>query len=111
MVNKGEMNMKKILATLVLLFALTGTQTNAMGLFYTNTTYPVTATGTKVQDLSKLKKGEASTTNILYIVEIGDASIDTAAKNAGITKISHIDIQEKSVFIFWRGMKVTVYGE
>ncbi len=111
MANKGELNMKKILATLVLLFALTGTQANAMGLFYTNATYPVTATGTKVQDLSKLKKGEASTTNVLFIVEVGDASIDTAAKNAGITKISHIDIQEKTVFIFWRGVKVTVYGE
>lgn len=103
--------MKKILAILGLAFMLTGTQANAMGLFYTDATYPVTATGTKVQDLSTLKKGTASTNNILYIVEVGDASIDTAAKNGGIKKISHIDIQEKSIFIFWRGVKVTVYGE
>ena len=111
MANKGDLNMKKIFATLVLLFGLTGIQANAMGLFYTNATYPVTATGTKVQDLSKLKKGESSTTNVLFVVEVGDASINTAAKNAGITKISHVDIQEKSIFIFWRGVKVTVYGE
>jgi len=103
--------MKKILTILGLVFMLTGTQANAMGLFYTDATYPVTATGVKVQDLSTLKKGTASTNNILYIVEVGDASIDTAAKNGGIKKISHIDIQEKSVFIFWRGVKVTVYGE
>ena len=103
--------MKKILAILGLAFMLTGTQANAMGLFYTDATYPVTATGTKVQDLSTLKKGTASTNNILYIVEVCDASIDTAAKNGGIKKISHIDIQEKSIFIFWRGVKVTVYGE
>ncbi len=82
-----------------------------MGLFYTDATYPVTATGAKVQDLSNLKKGTASTNNILFIVEIGDASIDTAAKRAGINKITHVDITEKSVFIFWRGIKVTVYGE
>lgn len=103
--------MKKILAILGLIFMLTGTQVNAMGLFYTDATYPVTATGVKVQDLSTLKKGTANTNNILWIVEVGDASIDTAAKNAGIKKISHIDIQEKTVFIFWRGVKVTVYGE
>lgn len=103
--------MKKILALFSLAFLLTATQANAMGLFYTDATYPVTATGSQVQDLSKLKKGKASTSNILYIVEVGDASIDAAAKNGGITKISHIDIQEKSVFIFWKGVTVTVYGE
>ena len=103
--------MKKILAVLGLVFLLTGTQANAMGLFYTDATYPVTATGIKAQDLATMKKGTASTNNILFLVEVGDASIDTAAKNGGIKKISHIDIQEKSVFIFWRGVKVTVYGE
>lgn len=103
--------MKKILAILGLAFMLTATQANAMGLFYTDATYPVTATGSKVQDLSTLKKGTASTNNILFLVETGDASIDTAAKNGGIKKISHIDIHEKSVFIFWKGVRVTVYGE
>ncbi len=103
--------MKKILATLGLVFLMTGTQAHATGLFYTDATYPVTATGSKVQDLSTLKKGTASTNNILFLVETGDASIDTAAKNGGIKKISHIDIHEKSVFIFWKGVKVTVYGE
>ena len=83
----------------------------AMGLFYTNATYPVTATGTKVKDLSTLKKGSASANNIFYFVEVGDASIDKAAKNAGITKISHIDINQKSVFIFWSKTTVNVYGE
>lgn len=103
--------MKKILTVLGLAFMLTATQANAMGLFYTDATYPVTATGAKVQDLSKLKKGTASTNNILFVVETGDASIDTAAKNGGIKKITHVDITEKSVFIFWRGVTVTVYGE
>ena len=103
--------MKKILTILGLIFLLSGTKTNAMGLFYTNTTYPISATGATIQDLSTLKKGTASSNNILFLVETGDASIDTAAKNGGIKKISHIDIEEKSVFIFWRGVKVSVYGE
>ena len=103
--------MKKILAILVLAFMLTSTQVNAMGFFYTDATYPVTATGVKLQDLATMKKGTASTNNILFLVEVGDASIDTAAKNGGIKKISYIDIQEKTVFIFWRGVTVSVYGE
>ncbi len=78
--------MKKILVILGLVFMLTGTQVNAMGGFYTNATYPITATGAKVQDLSTLKKGTASTNNVLFLVETGDASIDTAAKNGGIKK-------------------------
>ncbi len=103
--------MKKVLAILFLVFMFTNTQVNAMGLFYTDATYPVTATGMKVEDLSILKQGIASSNNILFLVETGDASIDTATKNGNIKKISHIDIQEKSVFIFWRGIKVIVYGE
>ncbi len=103
--------MKKIFVILGLVFMLSTIPANAMGLFYTDATYPVTATGNKVQDLSTLKKGTANTNNILFLVEVGDASIDTAAKNGGIKKISYIDIQEKSVFIFWRGIKITVYGE
>ena len=103
--------MKKILAVLGLALMLGTTQANAMGLFYTDATYPVTATGVKVQDLANLKKGKASSNNVLFLVETGDASIDAAAKNGGIKKISHIDITEKSVFFFWRGVTVTVYGE
>lgn len=102
--------MKKFLAILAFMTIFTG-QANAMGLFYTNATYPLTATGASVEDLHKLKKGSASTNNVLYIVETGDASIDKAAKNANIKKISHIDINEKTVFIFWRKVTVNVYGE
>lgn len=103
--------MKKNLVILGFALMFTGIQVNAMGLFYTNTTYPVTATGSKVQDLSTLKKGISSAKNILFLVETGDASIDKAAKNGNIKKISYIDIHEKSVFIFWRDIKVIVYGE
>ncbi len=98
------------LMSFVLAFATQGSA-NAMGLFYTNATYPVAATGTNVPDLSTLKKGSASTTNVLFVVEVGDASIDEAAKKAGIKKIAYIDMNEKTVFIFWRQLTVNVYGE
>jgi hypothetical protein len=113
-VNNKEKSMKRFLlsglAALILsIFVQNSVQ--AMGLFYTDATYPVTATGTNVPDLKGLKKGSSSTTNILFVVEIGDASIDEAAKKAGIKKISYVDMNEKSVFIFWRQLTINVYGE
>ena len=102
--------MKKILIILMLML-FTNLNAQAMGLFYTNATYPITATGATVKDLSTLKKGSASANSILFCVEFGDASIDKAAKNAGITKITHIDVHQKSIFIFWAKTTVNVYGE
>lgn len=106
--------MKKFITTMSLL-ALTAVfsqnTANATALFYTNATYPLTATGAKAEDLNCLKKGTASTNNILYFIETGDAGIEQAAKNGNIKKITYIDVNEKTVFIFWRKITVTVYGE
>lgn len=52
--------MKKFITTMALL-ALTAVfsqnTANATALFYTNATYPLTATGAKAEDLNCLKKG------------------------------------------------------
>ena len=106
--------MKKLLFILCLIscsFLINNLKANAMGIFYTNSTYPVTATGVNVEKLDNLKKGSASVHNILYFVELGDASIDEAIKKADIKKISYIDINQKSVFFFWSKTTVNVYGE
>ena len=106
--------MKKFITTMALL-ALTAmfsqSMANATALFYTDATYPVTATGVKVENLHNLKKGTASSSNVLYLIETGDAGIEQAAKNGNIKKITYIDVNEKTVFIFWRKITVTVYGE
>ncbi|MBQ7764394.1 TRL-like family protein [bacterium] len=106
--------MKKILLTALFCLIICFTvqpKANAMGIFYTDATYPITATGAKVQDLSNLRRGQASATSVLFLVETGDAGIDTAARNGGITKISHIDVNEMTVLFFFRKLTVTVYGE
>ena len=98
--------------TVIGLFACTVSSASAMGLFYTDASYPVTATGvTSPTDLSKLKSGTSKATNILWVVELGDAGIDAAAKSGGIKKINYIDINEKTIFIFYRKITTTVYGE
>jgi hypothetical protein len=42
---------------------------------------------------------------------VGDSSINTAAKNGGITKINHVDRQVKNVLGFIGEYTTTVYGE
>lgn len=92
------------------------------GYIFTNTSMPVDVSkaenGESNIDLSKLKVGESTSRNILHIVEVGDASIDEAAKKAGITKIHHVDSKTTKVFIplgfipiLVRETKTLVYGE
>ena len=59
--------MKKFLLTslscLILCLAIQ-VQANATALFFTDATYPVTATGADIPDLTKLRKGQSSSINI-----------------------------------------------
>lgn len=71
-----------------------------------------------------LKQGEMATSNVrgskigkssasayLGLIAIGDASIDAAAKNGGITRISHVDSQKKSILGIINTTTTIVYGE
>ena len=105
---------KAIILSVLLLMAITFNMqsANATGVFYTESTYPVMATGIKRNcDINKLKQGQSTTNNILFLVETGDAGINAAVKNGGIKVIHYIDISEKSVFFFFRKLTTTVYGE
>ncbi len=62
-------------------------------------TAPVCATGNPVGS----KVGVASTTCILgaFFFDGGDASIKSAAKNGGISKISTVDFKSEMVFLYF----------
>lgn len=116
MENKKELKMKKNLTYLLVLAGIAvflfSQSAQAMGLFYTETTYPVTATGAKTtKDLKYLKKGISKSKCILGMVELGDAGIEEAAKEANIKQIDFIDIKVKSIFIFFSRITTEVYGE
>lgn len=85
------------------------------GLIYSSSKFPQSVAASvntnPPKNLNELKKGESTATNVLGLVETGDASIEAAAKNGGIKKISYIDVNVKSIFIFWAKTTVTVYGE
>ena len=79
----------------------------ALGVFYSDVKSPGSVTYNK---LGK-KVGSGYYESYLGFVAIGDAGIDKIAKEAGITKISHIDHESVNYFVFYAKGTVYVYGE
>lgn len=77
-----------------------------MGVLYTGVTEGAAVKsnplGTKV--------GQSKATNVLGLVATGDASIDAAAKSAGIKKVSHVDVKKMSVLGIFATYTTVVYG-
>ncbi len=78
-----------------------------MGVIYTGVTGPG-----QIGDLTAgyNRVGQSQAQGIL-VVATGDASINTAARNAGITKIRHVDVEYMSVLGVYGQVTTTVYGE
>jgi hypothetical protein len=56
------------------------------------------------------KRGEACATSILGWVATGDASVASAAKAGGITKISHVDSTASDILLVYAEYCTVVYG-
>lgn len=103
--------MKKILASVAMLAAvvLTGcASTYPVGALYQELKLPVTATSAKSINS---KKGYSEATSILGLVATGDASIEAAAKQGGITVIHHVDWEVKNILGIIGTYRCNVYGE
>lgn len=72
-----------------------------------STTTPITATSNPVGN----KCGQASTVRILGFGGSANIGINKAAKNAGITKISHVDYSTYSFLGIYSKYTTRVYGE
>ena len=77
-----------------------------MGALYTELKLPITATG-----IQGKKEGTAECKSIMALVAIGDCSIETAKRNGGISKVSGVDWEAKSVLGIIGEYKVHVFGE
>ena len=82
-------------------------KTPLSGYLYSSVKAPVAVTSNS----GSSKVGTAQASSILGWVATGDASIDAAAKSAGITKISHVDEEGTSILGFYATYKIYVYGE
>ena len=82
------------------------------GWVYTDAKAPAQQLNAPVDATAKpMKCGKATCTSILGIVGVGDASIDAAMKDAGITKIHHIDHHVTNILGLYATWTVMVYGE
>jgi len=78
-----------------------------IGALYTEVKLPVT-----VGTLSKATKvGRAECKSICGLVAMGDASIEAAAKNGGITVIHHVDWEVENIAGIIGKYRCVVYGE
>lgn len=77
------------------------------GFVYSNVEAPLTATASPDE---AQRVGRASARSILGVVASGDASIQTAARNGGITEIHHVDVQSANFFGVLAEYTVVVYG-
>lgn len=113
----------KILSLVVLLgvvMLMSGCATNLYpggptpaGALYSNVKSPAPALSIAPDPSAKpAKVGTASATAVLGLVATGDASLEAAMQNAGITKVHHVDHQENSFLLgLWLKSTTYVYGE
>lgn len=94
-------------ATGALLCSCGMTKSPVQGLAYTDVVSGTAVTSNKLAT----KVGKATATGILCLFATGDASYQTAAKNAGITKISHVDERNYTILGVYTTYETIVYGE
>jgi hypothetical protein len=103
--------MKRLLALSIVCLALGGCAIAASpvtGFMYTGVSGPM-AVGNDQNVPTKV--GRSTARSIFGIYATGDASIQTAAKNGGITKIHHVDFESQSIFGVIADFTTVVYGE
>ncbi len=83
------------------------------GFIFQETTTPISSLAVATNpNVKPLKKGTATIKVTLGMIAEGDASINKAMENGGITKIHHVDYYNKSVLgLFLSEQTLIVYGE
>ncbi|WP_300798286.1 TRL-like family protein [uncultured Alistipes sp.] len=100
--------MKKILTAAFAALLLAGcVKSPLVGGLYTDVKDGLAVTG----NAGSSKVGTAEAKGYVGIIAVGDASIQTAAREAGITRIHHVDYQAKSYAGFYTTYTVIVYGD
>lgn len=105
------MKMKKLLVSAVAALSIIGFSScgaiGNVGAILTDVTTGQAVTSNKLGS----KVGQSQSMGVLGLIASGDASIQTAARNGGITKISHVDVKNFSVLGIYSTYTTIVYGE
>lgn len=96
----------------ITLFAGTGCAAVSTRAPVTGFLYMDAAAGEEVtSNAAGSKTGEACASSILGLIGTGDASISTAAKEAEITRISHVDSKSKNILGVYATYCTIVHGD
>jgi len=96
-------------ALLICTMLVSGCATNfPIGAFYTELRLPLASTGSGTKTP---KVGTAECVSYLGLFAKGDASIEAAKRNGGLTKVHHVDWEVKNIMGVIGKYKVIVYGE
>lgn len=98
---------KLLLAAVAALVCASCAKSPVMGGIYTDIKDGMAVTG----NAGSTKVGTAEVKGYVGLVAMGDASIQTAAREAGITRIHHVDYQTKSYVGVYTIYTVIVYGD
>ena len=79
------------------------------GMVYEDVTSPHAVTSNPTSN--KTKVGTSNSISVLGIVSLGDGGVNVAAKNAGISKISYVDVRKTSILGVYTKSETYVYGE
>lgn len=102
--------MKRLLAACALAATLAGCATATSpvsGLIYSNVTGPIGVTGSSDKPT---KVGRSSARSFFGLYATGNASIEEAARNGGITKIHHVDHETQIILGVIADFTTVVYG-
>ncbi|MDK2971440.1 MAG: hypothetical protein PWP23_1195 [Candidatus Sumerlaeota bacterium] len=80
------------------------------GLLFSSIQAPLDANADST-DFSNEKQGEASSTAILGLFAFGDASLNTAARDGGLTTVNHVDYSYQNILFFYQQFTIVAYGE
>jgi len=78
------------------------------GFLFSNVSGPIIATANPDKPT---KVGKSSAKSVLGLIARGDASIEAAMKNGGITKIHHVDYKTTVLFGVLAQTTTIVYGD
>ncbi len=97
--------MRKTLIVLTLVLS-TITLPSTIGLLYSNTQEPVAVTSVE----SYTKSVSGTNFSIMGLIGLGDSSVETLTKQAGITQVKHIDKETTNYLLFFITETYTIYG-
>lgn len=101
--------MKKIIFALVLGISLSGCAIGPYqgGFVFSDISAPLDV---RDNDVGCEKKGSSSMTNILGIIGTGDAGLEKAKNNGGITKVGTVDVHYTNILTLFTKTTTTVCG-